>query len=308
MRGLSILILLLCSAGGLQSPAHASPDPALAELRVMATIPDLAAIVRAVGGDLVEVESIARGYQDPHYVEAKPSYIVEVSRADLVVMVGMELEIGWLPLLLQGSRNPDLETVALNDGIEVLQRPEGEVSRRFGDIHPEGNPHYWLDPRNGRIMARNAAAILKDRLAAEHHAAVDTNLQRFLAELDRRIPDWEERLAPWRGLRYVAYHQQFEYLSEWAGFITGGYVEEKPGVPPSPRHVAELERMMEREGIPLLLSSNFIDPKIPGRIADRTGAAYVRLPASVEGEEGIEGYFDLFDHIVEAITSQVPRP
>jgi len=275
-------------------------------VRVITTIPDLAAIAKAVGGDLVEVESIARGYQDPHYVEAKPSYVVKTSRADLVLYVGMQLEIGWLPLLLQGSRNPDLQTAALSEGIDALQVPEGEVSRRFGDIHPEGNPHYWLDPRNGSKIANHIATHLKEHLPGTTHGRIDENLQAFTAELERRIPEWELRLAPWRGLKVVAYHQQFEYFCAFAGWEAVEYIEEKPGVPPSPRHIAELERKMGSEGIGTVISSNFIDPRIPGRIAERAGAVHLVLPASVEGERGIDDYFDLFDYIVTSVEESLP--
>jgi ABC-type Zn uptake system ZnuABC Zn-binding protein ZnuA len=252
------------------------------------------------------VRSIARGYQDPHYVEAKPSYMVTASRSDLLFYVGMELEIGWLPLLLQGSRNPDLETVALNEDIEPLQVPEGELSRRFGDIHPEGNPHYWLDPRNGSLIAAQVARVLKAHLPVDRHQGVDDRLAAFDAGLQLRITDWERRLAPWRGLRIAAYHQQFEYFFAFAGWEAVDYIEEKPGVPPSPRHVADLERMMRSEGIGLVVSSNFIDPRIPERIAQRTDAAYMVLPASVGGEDDIDDYFDLFEHIVAKIERDLP--
>jgi ABC-type Zn uptake system ZnuABC Zn-binding protein ZnuA len=300
-----LLVVMALPAGVLSAPPE---DDSRARLRVITTVPDIASIVRSIGGDLVTVESIARGYQDPHYVEAKPSYMVKVSRADILFHVGMQLEIGWLPLLLQGSRNPDLVTVALENGIDVLHQPEEEVSRRFGDIHPDGNPHYWLDPNNGLVMARQVAATLSDHLAPGDRATVTANLAAFEAELRARILEWDRELAPWRDLRLVAYHQQFEYLAAWAGWETVDYIEEKPGVPPSPRHVAGLERMMKEEGITTLIASSFIDPRIPSRVAGRTGATLVILPASVEGEESITDYFALFEHLVRVIQEQVPAP
>jgi ABC-type Zn uptake system ZnuABC Zn-binding protein ZnuA len=300
-----VLVVLMLPAGVISATPDDHPT---AKLRVITTVPDIASIVRSIGGNLVTVESIARGYQDPHYVEAKPSYVVKVSRADILFYIGMQLEIGWLPLLLQGSRNPDLVTVALENGIQVLQEPEGEVSRRFGDIHPDGNPHYWLDPNNGLVMARQVAATLSDHLAPGDRTTVAANLSAFEAELRDRISEWELKLTPWRGLRLVAYHQQFEYLAAWAGWETVNYIEEKPGVPPSPRHVAGLERMMKEEGITTLIASSFIDPRIPQRVAGRTGATLVVLPASVEGEETITDYFALFDHLLKVVQEQVPAP
>ena len=296
------LVLPVSSSDALSFPAAGS------RLRVITTTADLAAITRAVGGDFVEVESIARGYQDPHYVEVKPSFMVRLNRADLLLHIGMELEIGWLPLLLQGSRNPDLRVVPVSRDIEVLQVPEGEVSRRQGDVHPEGNPHFWLDPRHGQVMADQIAEVLMEMLPSEAHPGIYANLGRFRQDLEQRIIEWEERLVPWRGLEVVAYHQQYEYLLAWAGWKTTGYIEEKPGIPPAPRHIAALEEMMVRDSITTIISSNYIAPRIPDRIAGRTGSRYIVLPASVDGLEGIDDYLDLFETIITIIESEIPHP
>lgn len=176
---------------------------------VMTTIPDLAAITKAVGGERVKVDSIAKGFQDPHYVEAKPSFMRAINQARLLFDVGLQLEIGWLPLLVQGARNPGLAQVNLSQGISVLERPTGPISRAQGDIHPEGNPHYWLDPRNGVLMAGSIARELK-ALAPTDGAYFEQNLKRFEANLNRRRQVWEERMAPLRGVNVVAYHKQWE--------------------------------------------------------------------------------------------------
>ena len=183
------------------------------ELRVVTTTPDLAAITRAVGGEAVEVTAIARGYQDPHYVEAKPSYMRRLSRADLLIYNGLELEIGWLPLLVQGSRNrrvlPGSDGILdASRGLAILEVPAGEVDRSMGDIHPQGNPHYALDPRNGLRISAAVAARLQ-RLAPERSEEFERGLAAFKADLAKRVRDWEERTRHLRGRKVVAFHEAF---------------------------------------------------------------------------------------------------
>jgi zinc/manganese transport system substrate-binding protein len=275
------------------------PSLLLAEqpLSVVTTTADLAAIAQAVGRERVKVESIAKGFQDPHYVEAKPSYMRLVNRARVLFYVGLQLEIGWLPLLVQGARNPSLIQIDLSKGISVLERPTGPISRAQGDIHPEGNPHYWLDPRNGVLMARRIAQELK-ALAPNDGAAFEQNQKLFESDLIRRRQKWEERIAPFRGTEVVAYHKQWEYLAHWLGLSIIGYVEDKPGIPPAPQHLANLIRTMHQRKARALLVANFTNPAIPQSVADKGGAKMVILPASVGGEKGIESYGDLFDSIV----------
>lgn len=264
---------------------------------VVTTTADLAAIVKAVGGERVKVESIAKGFQDPHYVEAKPSYMRLVNRARLLFYVGLQLEIGWLPLLVQGARNPSLVQVDLSQGIAVLERPTGPISRAQGDIHPEGNPHYWLDPRNGVLVARRVARELKPLASADGNY-FEQNLKVFESDLSRRRQRWEERVAPLRGTEVVAYHKEMEYLAKWLGISIIDYVEDKPGIPPSPRHLENLIQTMRQRKVKALLVSNITSPTIPQAVADKGGARMVVLPVSVGGEKGIEGYGDLFDAII----------
>lgn len=264
---------------------------------VVTTTADLAAIVKAVGGERVKVESIAKGFQDPHYVEAKPSYMRLVNRARLLFFVGLQLEIGWLPLLVQGARNPSLVQVDLSQGIAVLERPTGPISRAQGDIHPEGNPHYWLDPRNGVLMARRVAQELK-ALAPTDGATFEQNLKLFESDLSRRRQKWEERMAPLRGTEVATYHKEWEYLAKWLGISIIDYVEDKPGIPPSPRHVESLIQNLRQRKIKALLAASFTSPTIPQAVADKGGAKMVALPISVGGEKGIESYGDLFDAII----------
>ena len=266
-------------------------------LSVVTTTTDLAAIARAIGGDRVKVESIAKGFQDPHYVEAKPSFMRLVNQARLLFSVGLQLEIGWLPLLVQGARNPGLVQVDVSQGVPVLERPTGPISRAQGDVHPEGNPHYWLDPRNGAVIGRTIAQQLK-ALAPADAARFDQNLKLFEDDLSRRRQKWEERMAQFRGREIVAYHKQWEYLARWLGLTIVGYVEDKPGIPPAPQSLAAVVRTMQEKKIKTLLVANFTNPTIPQSVADKVGSKLVILPASVGGEKGIDAYGDLFDVIV----------
>lgn len=269
-------------------------------LSIVTTTADLAAITKAAGKERVKVESIAKGFQDPHYVEAKPSYMRLVNQARLLFYVGLQLEIGWLPLLVQGARNPSLVQIDLSQGISVLERPTGPISRAQGDIHPEGNPHYWLDPRNGLLMARRIAQELKT-LAPNDGAAFEQNLKLFEGDLSRRRHKWEERMAPFRGTALVAYHKELEYLAKWLGISIIDYVEDKPGIPPSPRHLESLIQTMRQRKVKTLLVSNFTNPAIPQAVADKGGAKMVVLPISVGGEKGIDSYGDLFEAIIERL-------
>lgn len=289
MKVFFILLLLFCLV-----PIHSNAaEPTV----VVTTIPDVAAIVKAVGGERVSVESIAKGTQDPHFIEAKPSYMRVMNRARVLFYTGLQLEIGWLPLLVQGARNRSLVQVDLSQGISVLERPTGPISRAQGDVHPEGNPHYWLDPRNGLIMARTITRELK-AVAAADGALFEQNLKTFEADLGRRRQNWEDRMAPFRGAEVVAYHKEWEYLAHWLGLNIIGYVEDKPGIPPAPQQLANIVRTMQQRKVKALLVANFTNPTIPQSVAEKGGAKIVILPASVGGEKGIDTYGDLFDSII----------
>ncbi|MDA0746080.1 MAG: metal ABC transporter substrate-binding protein [bacterium] len=276
-----------------------------AKVRIVTTTPDLAAIAEAVGGDLVEVQSIAKGYQDPHYVSAKPSFMRTLNRADLLIYTGLELEVGWLPLLIQGARNPKITPGApghleASGGIRILEVPTGQVDRSMGDIHPDGNPHYLLDPRNGRTVAQTITTRLQE-LSPDEAETFQQNLNRFQQDLENKIATWEKRLSAARGRQVVTYHKQWEYLADWLGLDIVDHVEDKPGIPPSPRHIANLSEKMKSYAIPVIICSNFIDPKPAQHIAERTGATVLLLPISVGGESDIRTYTDLFETIVKQL-------
>lgn len=278
--------------------------PAAEPLSIVTTTADLAAITKSVGGERVKVVSIAKGFQDPHYVEAKPSFMRLVNQAHLLFYVGLQLEIGWLPLLVQGARNPSLAQIDLSQGISVLERPTGPISRAQGDVHPDGNPHYWLDPRNGALIARRAAQELK-ALAPVDGGVFEQNLKLFESDLNRRRQKWEERMAPLRGIEVVAYHKEMEYLAQWLGISIIDYVEDKPGIPPSPRHLENLIQTMRRRKIKAVLASSYTSPTIPQAVAERGGAEMILLPVSVGGEKEIESYGDLFDAIIGKLADRL---
>ena len=216
----------------------------LAALHVVSSIPTLGSLAKEVGGNHVEVESLGKGYQDPHFVEPKPNLMLVLNRADLLLHVGLELEIGWLPPLVLGSRNPkiqpgDLGNLDCSRAIPVLDIPTTKVDRSMGDIHPQGNPHYWLPPANAKIIAREIAQRL-EQLDPENRADYEKNLAAFNARVDAKLKQWAPMVARMNGTKVATYHKSWTYVSQWLGLEEVGYVEPKPGIPPDPQHLARL--------------------------------------------------------------------
>lgn len=280
-----------------------------AKVRVVTSTPDFAAIAKEIGGDRVDVESLAKGYQDPHFVDAKPIYITKLNRADILVYNGLDLEIGWLPILVTGARNSSIATLNSPGNVDasrflttVLDLPTGPVDRSMGDVHPRGNPHYMLDPRNGILVAKGITGKLSE-VDPENAEYYEENYRNFEKRLELKIAAWTKELAPYKGTKVVSYHKNLNYFTRWAGFEDAGYIEPKPGIPPTPSHVAALIKKMEAEDVKLVLASNYYPQKTPRIISEKTGAVFLSLPTSVGGEDGIDTYFDLFDAIVGQITS-----
>ena len=278
--------------------AFAADPAAAARLQIVTTTTDLAAIARAVGGDRVEVFALAAGFQDPHFVDAKPSYLLKLQKADLFVQVGLELEVGWAPQLLQNSRNGRVQPggpgfVDASEGIERIQTAAG-VDRSAGDIHPYGNPHYWLDPANGHRIAANIVRGLErvDPSNAPHYRS---SLAALDAALDAAIARWEAAAAPLRGLPVVAYHDSWPYFARRFGLRVTGFVEPKPGIPPSGRYLTELAEAMKRDGVRLILMSTFYDKKTANLLAKLSGAEVVTLANSVEGLPEATDFLALFE-------------
>lgn len=279
-------------------------------LHVVTSIEALADLARAVGGNNVHVESMSRGYQDPHFVEAKPSLLIPLSKADLLVYVGLDLEIGWLPPLVQGSRNSRIQLGAKGNldastAIDVLDIPAGKVDRGQGDIHPRGNPHYWIPPVNGLKVAKEIAARLKE-IDPGHAADYDGNLRSFGDLLKSKAAEWSKKAAAIRGLKVVSYHKSWTYVASWLGLREIGYVELKPGIPPDPKHLAELIVRMKAESVRGILIESFYNRGIASQVAESSGAKLIVLPSDVGATPQIRSYADLVDHALDALV-QVAR-
>lgn len=273
---------------------------AASKLQIMTATTDLAALAQEVGGDKVDVESIAKGYQDPHFVEAKPSFLLKLRRADLLIVVGLELEIGWLPPLITQSTNPRIQVGApgyfdASRFAQILEIPTGNVTRAEGDVHPQGNPHYWLDPENGLRIAKGIA----DKLSAMRPGDAAYFAQRY-ASFEQRLKQtdqqWQAQMKPYAGRKIVTYHRSWPNFAEHFGLNVVGYVEPRPGIPPSPQHTVELIGQMKRDGVKVIVVEPYFDLKTPNSVARETGGQVVVLAPSVGGEKEIPDYFKLFDY------------
>lgn len=295
MRALRPLVLALV--------ALLLPGAAQAALKVVSTIPDFGAIAAEIGGERVEVVSLVRPSQDPHFVDAKPSFVVSLNRADLVLLAGMELEAGWLPSLLLGSRNGKIQRGADGylDCSTLIPPMEVEAADRSkGDVHPGGNPHYWIDPRNGVRLARGIARRLA-ALDGEHAADYQRGAEAFVSRLEAKMAGWRERLDARPGTRVVVYHRSWVYFLDWAGFEEVGALEPKPGIPPSPDHVATLIRKVQDSGVRYVLQESFYPTGLSRIFAQKSGAKLKVLPTMVGGG-GTRTYADVVENLVAELT------
>jgi len=278
-----------------------------ATLKVVTTTEDLASLTREVGGDKVEVLGLAKGKQDPHNVEPLPSYILAVSRANLLIVVGRELEIGWLPPLLTQSRNATIQAGAAGylDAsltVKILEIPQGQLTRAMGDVHPFGNPHYWLDPANGRRIAQAIQAKLTqlDPANKAYFAQRYADFDGRLAAAEKR---WDAMMAPYKGTKVVTYHRSWPNFMERFGLNVMGYVEPKPGIPPSPTHTLELIADMKRDNVKLIVMESYFDAKTPQKIATEVGGKVVVLAPSVGGAPAATDYIQLFEYNVTTLAA-----
>ncbi len=280
---------------------------ARATLNVITSTEDLASIVKEIGGDKVTAEALAKGYQDPHFVEAKPSFVIKLHNADLLVAVGRELEIGWLPPLITQSRNAKIQPGGLNYvdasmNVRILDIPTGQITRAMGDVHPQGNPHYWLEPGNGRKIAKT----IQDKLSALSPGDASYFAQRY-ADFDKRLAEGEKRwlaaLAPYKGMKVVTYHRSWPNFADYFGLDVVGYVEPKPGIPPSPSHQMAVTAEMKRQGVKIILVEPYFDLQTPNKMARDTGAKVLVMPPSVGGVKDASNYIQLFDYDVNLLVS-----
>ena len=287
------------------------PLEAQSKLNVIATTEDLASIASEVGGDHISVESIAKGYQDPHFVEAKPSFILKLQKADILILVGRELEIGWLPPLIQQSRNSKIQVGAdgyLDASLQarILEVPQGQITRAEGDVHPLGNPHYWMDPENGKIIAREIFDKFV-RFRPNDGAYFEQRLNSFLSRVSDSEKRWIDMMAPYKGTKVVTYHRSFPNFADRFGLDIVGYVEPKPGIPPTPQHTLDLINDMKRMNVKLVLVEPYFDLKTPNAIGRATGAEVMVMPPSVGGVKEVTDYFKLFDYDLNLLIAAIKK-
>jgi zinc/manganese transport system substrate-binding protein len=272
--------------------------PASAKMKIAASLPDLASIAAAVGGEQVEAFSIAKSNANPHFVEVLPSYMIRVARAEVYIKVGLGLD-PWADAILEGSRNNSIIVVDASAGVEVLEKPTGKVDASQGDVHPQGNPHYWLDPANGIRIAETIRDALKKADPA-HAALYDANAARFKAEAAKRIEGWKERMAPFRGAPVITYHSSWAYFARAFNLRIVDHVEPYPGIPPTARHLRELVTAIKQNKIRILLQEPYFPGKDPEFLARETGIKVYRFTPSCDGAAGGD-YLKHFDVMVSAI-------
>jgi len=277
---------------------------ASAQLRVVATTPDLASVAREIGGDRVNVVALAKPTEDPHYVDAKPSHIVTLNRADALIEGGAELELGWLPPLLENSRNSKISAgapgrIVASEGVKMLEVPTS-FDRSKGDVHSLGNPHFMIDPVTVKIIARNIASHFA-QIDPKNAATYNGNLGRFNAKLDAKYADWQKQLAPYRGARIVTYHKDFVYLAERFGLNVVDELEPKPGIAPSPAHLAQVIGKMKSSNAKVILVQPFQNRKTAETVARQTGATVLDISQQPGAVPNTTSYFDLMDNIVKTL-------
>ncbi len=298
-----ILVLTLAGVG---TWLRVGPVEAASKLKVLTATTDMASLTEEVGGDRVSVEPIARGYQDPHFVEAKPSFLLKLHQADLLVLVGLQLEIAWLPPLITQSGNPRVQVgwpgyLDASQFAEILEVPTTVVTRAMGDVHPLGNPHYWLDPENGRRIARGIEEKLA-QMRPQDAAYFAGRFKDFSDRLDREEKVWDAEMKPYRGRKIVTYHRSWPNFAKRFGIDVVDYVEPRPGIPPTPSHTVELIGMMRRENVKVICVEPYFDLKTPESIARATGGRVVVLLPSVGGEKEVTDYFRLFDYDIKLLS------
>jgi ABC-type Zn uptake system ZnuABC Zn-binding protein ZnuA len=293
----ALLLAVLAALGLLAEGGEA------ARVRVVASLPDLKALTEAVGGDLVEVDSLARGAQNPHDVDIRPSLMLRLRRADLLVRNGAGGD-PWVEPLLVGAQNARIMPgapgyVDASRGVPILP-PTGPLDRSRGDVHPEGNPHYTLDPGNAPVVTANILEGLV-RVAPAHAGRFQARRAEFLARLEQALAGWQATLAPARGAPVVTYHETFTYFLRRFGLVQAAVIEDRPGIPPSPTHLAGLVRLMRERGVRVIVAEPWADRSVVDLLARETGARAVTLPAAVGGLRGVDTYLDLMDFQVRAL-------
>ncbi len=275
-------------------------------IKVVTTTMDMKSIAEFIGGNKVSVQSIATGFQNPHFVDPKPSYIISLSNADLFVTVGLDLETGWSPQLLSSARNARIQKgsagyVDASEGMGLLQVPSS-VNRGEGDIHIYGNPHYWLDPLNGKVIARNIANGL-ERVDPSNKSFYETNLYAFFSKIDVKLKEWEAKMTPFKGSKIIAYHNEWVYFERRFGLQIVDFMEPKPGIPPSPSQLVKVIREVTANNIKVIISSPYFTTSSSDVVAKQTAVKELTLATSVGAFPSIKNYFDLFDYNIDQLVA-----
>jgi ABC-type Zn uptake system ZnuABC Zn-binding protein ZnuA len=274
------------------------------KISVVTTTADLKSITELIGKEKVDVSSIATGYQNPHFVDPKPSYIIKLSKADMFVTVGLDLETGWSPQLLSSSRNPKIQKgnngyVDASVGVSLLQVPSS-INRGEGDIHIYGNPHYWLDPLNGKQIAKNICDGL-EKISPENRDYFEANLKAFDAKIDEKLKEWTNKMSSYKGVKIIAYHNEWCYFEQRFGLIIVDFMEPKPGIPPTPSQLVKIISEVKSNGIKVIISSPYFTTSSSDVVSKQTGAKSIVLGTSVGAFDGINDYFDLFDYNIDKL-------
>jgi len=277
-------------------------------IKVVTTTTDLRSITELIGGNKVSASSIATGFQNPHFVDPKPSFIISLSTADMFVTVGLDLETGWSPQLLTSSRNNKIQKgsagyVDASEGVTLYQVPSA-LNRSEGDIHIFGNPHYWLDPMNGKVIARNIANGL-ERIDPTNKAYYEANLKTFIATIDTKMKDWQTKMAPFKGSNIIAYHNEWVYFETRFGLKIVDFMEPKPGIPPSPSQLLKVIKEIKANNIKVMISSPYFATSSSDMVAQQTGAKGLVLATSVGAFATVKNYFDLFDYNINLLVNNL---
>jgi zinc/manganese transport system substrate-binding protein len=271
-----------------------------ANLKVVTTTTVIYDLVKEIGKDKVTVDYIARGDQDPHFVEVLPSYMVKLRNADMLFKIGMGLEM-WVNQLIDGSRNDKLLVVDLSTDINKKEVPNFKPDASYGDVHPFGNPHYWLDPENAKVMAKE----IYENLSSKDNSNTDfykKNYDDFIKRLNNKTAEWDNKMSKLKDKSLIFFHASWTYFADGYGLKIAGYVEPKPGISPSPSHNAELVNLIKSKNIKTLLMENFYSDSAPNQLAELTGIKVIKVPTSVYGIKGVDSYIQMMDYIVDQLT------
>jgi zinc/manganese transport system substrate-binding protein len=297
------ILLVTALFASLAVPAHAT-------LKVVATLPDFAALAREIGGDKVEVSAMAKPTEDPHFVDARPSFVVQLRSADVLIDGGAELELGWLPPLLQNARNPKIEVgqpgrVQASQGVRLMNVPTN-VTRAAGDVHALGNPHFMTDPIIAKTVALHIAQSFS-AVDAANAAFYEANYKKFEATINAKLQEWGAAMLPFKGQSVVAYHDSWVYFAHRFGLNIDIFLEPKPGIPPSPSHLAEVIEKMKAQKIKAVIVEPFHDRKIAEKVASATGAMVVDFAQYPGALPNTDTYVKLIDALVSRLATAMKQ-